>query len=161
MRIFSFPPIADSNASVLVLGTMPGIKSLEAGQYYAHPQNQFWKIMFALFDLPFDAQYDHKKSLLLENHIALWDVLKACEREGSLDSMIRNDEGNDFTTFLEDHKKIHTIIFNGQKAAQLFRRYEPGIQLNSIVMPSTSPAHTTSFIRKLEGWQQLHRLLHP
>jgi hypothetical protein len=88
MQIFSFPPISDPRSEVLVLGTMPGEMSLRLSQYYGHKGNQFWRIMFELHGVDFSADYERRRQLLLENRIALWDVLKACVREGSADSGI-------------------------------------------------------------------------
>ncbi len=94
--IRSFPPIINSRSRVLILGSMPGIKSLQAQEYYAHPQNQFWKIMTALLGFELPLTYMHKKKMLLKNNIALWDVIASCRREGSLDSNIRHIRLNDF-----------------------------------------------------------------
>ncbi|MWB92881.1 DNA-deoxyinosine glycosylase [Flavobacterium sp. GA093] len=155
MKSFSFLPISDSDATVLILGTMPGTKSLELNQYYGHNQNNFWKFMFLILNEDFSNEYQTKKKLLIKNKIALWDVLQYCDRIGSLDSAIKNEMANDFESFLEKHPHIHTIIFNGQKAAAFFKKYvslEKTYQL--ITLPSTSPANASkSFDSKLNEWK--------
>jgi len=160
MKSFSFAPIAPANAQILILGTMPGTKSLELNQYYGHNQNNFWKFMFLIFNEDFSADYETRKALLLKNNIALWDVLQFCDRVGSLDSAIKNEIANDFETFLEEHPGIQTIVFNGQKAAAFFRKYVPLTKpYQLIIMPSTSPANAgKSFQYKLEEWQAITKL---
>ena len=105
----AFPPIVDENSKILILGTMPGEKSLQRNQYYAHKNNQFWKIIFILFQQPLTEHYDARKAILLKNHIALWDVLKACEGEGSSDKNIMNAVPNDFVSFYKRYPKIKKI----------------------------------------------------
>jgi hypoxanthine-DNA glycosylase len=160
MKSFSFPPIAPKNAHILILGTMPGTKSLELNQYYGHNQNNFWKFMFQIFNEDFSSDYETKKALLLKNNIALWDVLQFCDRVGSLDSAIKNEIANDFETFLKQHQNIKTIVFNGQKAAAFFKKYvhlQKSYQL--ITMPSTSPANASqAFQSKLEQWRVIETL---
>lgn len=155
MKSFSFSPIADNDANILILGTMPGTKSLELNQYYGHNQNNFWKFMFTIFKEDFSNDYETKKVLLQKNKIALWDVLQFCDRVGSLDSAIKNEIANDFETFLKEHSNIKTILFNGQKAAAFFKKY---VQLKNsyqlITLPSTSPANASkTYQSKLEEWQ--------
>ena len=101
-----FPPVARSDALVLVLGSMPGERSLEASQYYAHARNAFWPIMDALFGVDATAPYTERLDGLVRNRVALWDVLGTCDREGSLDSRIRNPVANDFNTFFAEHPSI-------------------------------------------------------
>ena len=130
---------------------MPGNESLKMNQYYAHPRNAFWKIMFAIFDQPFSTDYTIKKSLLLNNQIALWDVLKVCERRGSLDVNIIEEEANNFNDFFEKHSHIQHIFFNGQQSSNYFLKNQlSGIPFTKL--PSTSPAHTMSFQKKLKEW---------
>lgn len=160
MKIYSFPPISDKNAKVLLLGTMPGIQSLTLNQYYGHHRNMFWKLIFTLFDAPFSVDYDLRKAILLKNNIAVWDVLSACIRKGSLDSAIAQEVPNDFTAFLEAHPHIEHIFFNGQKAAHYFKKHivvSEKYQLHTL--PSTSPAHAgMSFEQKLAAWQMITSL---
>lgn len=153
MRIFSFPPIADKNSRILILGTMPGKVSLSREQYYAHPQNAFWKIMFALLNEPPHEDYEKKKTLLLNKHIALWDVLKGCERETSADSDILLEEPNNFEAFLAEHKSVQHIFFNGNNPYLYYKRHLITIPLPYTVLPSTSPAHAVAWKTKLEQWR--------
>lgn len=160
MKSYSFPPISDKSANVLILGTMPGTKSLEMNQYYGNPQNNFWKFMFLLLKEDFSNDYELKKALLLKNNIALWDVLQFCDRIGSLDSAIKNEIANDFESFLQGHPEIKVILFNGQKAASLFKKLVPLTQSYQLyTLPSTSPANASkSLTFKLEQWKIIHSL---
>jgi len=145
---------------------MPGGASLAAGEYYAHPQNAFWRIMGALFGVAATEPYSSRVAALLEHGIALWDVLAACERRGSLDtgidrsSMIVNDLGG----FLARHEHIRVVYFNGSTAEALYRCHvvpalgARGSAIATVRLPSTSPAHATrSFAAKLEAWRVLAR----
>ena len=157
--IVGFEPIIDENCEILILGSIPGVESLRKQEYYAHNRNQFWKIMFLLHDREIIEDYEGKKNFLLENHIALWDVLKGCEREGSLDSNIKNSEANDFKFFFKKYPKLKRIFFNGKKAEELYRKLviqdigENNMEL--IGLPSTSPANTTKIKKKLEKWKEI------
>lgn len=156
-RIRSFAPIADRNARVLILGSMPGRASLEAGRYYAHPQNAFWRIAAQLLRIEPDAPYGMRVQALKSARIALWDVLHSCVRQGSLDTMIEAELANDFDAFFRTHKRITHVFFNGAKAEASYRRHVLGamsIELQYQRLPSTSPAHASlSFARKLGAWQ--------
>ncbi|WP_281232838.1 DNA-deoxyinosine glycosylase [Flavobacterium gelatinilyticum] len=160
MKSFSFPPISSNDSKLLILGTMPGTKSLELNQYYGHSQNNFWKFMFHIFNEDFSADYETRKNLLLKNNISLWDVLQYCDRVGSLDSNIKNEMANDFETFLKNHPNIKTILFNGQKAAAFFKKY---VHLQKsytlITLPSTSPANASkTYQSKLDEWKIINSL---
>lgn len=156
-----FPPIAKPDATILILGSMPGQKSLEENQYYAHPRNSFWPIICKLFIADESINYEQRKKLLSKNKIALWDVLKRCYREGSLDSDIDHStiEPNDFISFFNKHSKIKSVFFNGTKAEQLFNKNV----LNNLGqhqsmeyyrLPSTSPAHAAMTTeQKLLKWE--------
>lgn len=141
----SFPPAARPDAEVLILGSMPGVRSLEEQQYYAHPQNRFWPTIAALLNQgSIPKNYEDKLNLLLKNHIALWDVIAVCHREGSLDADITAESANDFHTFLTAHPKIHRICFNGSKAYSAYKKHVGWIfadRLSYIQLPSTSPAN--------------------
>ncbi len=152
MEIHSFPPIADANSRILILGTMPGQDSLRQQQYYAHPRNAFWPIMFKLFGQDYTDSYDFKQQLLLSRHIALWDTLQSCIRSSSLDSDIQLEKPNQLSNFLREHHSISRIFFNGQKAAQFFKKYAVDVQLPQTILPSTSPAHAINFSDKLSHW---------
>lgn len=152
---YSFSPISHPTATVLILGTMPGVQSLALQQYYGHPRNAFWKILFSVLETPFSTDYEQRKSILLENRIALWDVLEACVREGSLDSAIQQEVTNDFDSFLKAYPQIKHIYFNGQKAAKFFKQYiTVSDSYHLSTLPSTSPANAgMSFEKKLMEWQ--------
>lgn len=162
MTIRGFAPIAAPNARVLILGTLPSRKSLQTGQYYGHPRNAFWPIMAELFGGSADSPYSVRKALLIGNQVALWDVLAASERPGSLDASIvtSSARANEFQPFFERHPQITALFFNGQAAAKLFRqRVAPGLENGSNgkslrVLPSTSPAHAAMpFAEKLKHWR--------
>ena len=155
MILNSFPSISTPGAKVLLLGTMPGSQSLLLNQYYGHSRNTFWKLIFTIFEEPFSTDYEIRKNILLKNNIAVWDVLSACIRKGSLDSAIQQEIPNDFDAFLEAHPHIEHIFFNGQKAAQYFKKYVTVSEKYKLhTLPSTSPAHAgMSFEQKRNEWQ--------
>lgn len=155
-----FPPVSDTNASTLILGSMPGKKSLEQNQYYAHPANAFWKIMGELVGAQPDLPYLERLAVLKSSGIALWDVLASCEREGSLDTDIRAEAANDFTAFFALHPHITKVCFNGSKAEQSFKKFVlskqvlPPLALHRL--PSTSPAHAgMRYADKLQAWRTI------
>ena len=152
-----FPPIAAPDARILVLGSLPGERSIAAQQYYAHPRNAFWAIMSELYGVhgADDARCDQLKV----HRIAVWDVLASSVRPGSLDARIDVDSArvNDFAAFLAAHRQIERIAFNGRKAEQLFHRFVelPGRSIDLVGLPSTSPAYAAmSFSGKLEKWRE-------
>ncbi len=159
MKIYSFPPIADKNSRVLILGTMPGVMSLKKQQYYGFDRNAFWRIIYNLFDSEPDEDYIMRREFLLRHGIALWDVLKACEREGSSDSEIRDPEPNDFESFYRMYPGIRDVCFNGGPAARLYQRFAVKRGISYYRLPSTSPAYTLPFEKKLEQWQLVRELL--
>ena len=141
----SFKPSIDNNSKILILGSMPGIKSLEEQQYYAHPQNRFWKVMGVVCNETnlSEYSYDLKLKTLLKNNIALWDTIKTCKRDGSLDSDIQNETPNDIKGLLKNYPNIKTICLNGNKSYSAFKKYFPDLfeQYSCHKMPSTSPAN--------------------
>jgi len=156
-----FAPIAGGQPRTLILGSLPGRKSLEMRQYYAQPQNGFWRIMGALFGADPTLAYPQRLERLIANRIAVWDVLAAGKRSGSLDSAIVSSSivVNDFAGFFACHGGIRLICFNGTKAAELYRRTvlpslaPPFAALATRVLPSTSPANATvPFAAKLASW---------
>lgn len=152
-----FPPVADNNITRMIIGSMPGIASLNANQYYAHPRNAFWKIIARLFDADYPFQnYEDKLSLLLKNHIGLWDVFASCDRDGSLDSDIKNAVLNDFESFLKNHPKVTTLYFNGNTA---YKNFTKSFQINMLQLyplPSTSPANARlTFEEKIKAWEAI------
>lgn len=153
-----FAPVAHAGARKLILGSMPGVASLETVQYYAFQRNVFWKIMGDLFTAGPELDYPLRLQVLGKNHIALWDVIETCRRPGSLDSAIAEDDLviNDFNRFFDQYPRINEVYFNGQKAAELFKKkVSPGIEQHCeyITLPSTSPAYAArSYADKLEAW---------
>ena len=156
-----FAPIAAPDARVLILGTFPGLRSLDAGQYYAHPQNAFWHIMGRLFAWETGLDYTARTALLMDVKVALWDVLRTADRPGSLDSAIvaGSEVPNDFVDFFARHPAIRTVFFNGAKAQSLFERHvlltlSPASDLRFVRLPSTSPANARRTREgKLESWR--------
>lgn len=158
-----FPPIEDAAARVLVLGSLPGRKSLEMREYYAQPYNAFWRIMGELVGAGPALEYPARLVRLRAHGVAVWDVLAAGEREGSLDSSIVPERivVNDFRSFFEHHPQLRLICFNGNTAAGLFKRKVlPGLKpewtaIERRTLPSTSPAYASqSFAQKLERWRE-------
>ncbi len=134
-------PVYDKNSRVLVLGTMPSPKSREYGFYYSHPQNRFWRILAELYQSPLPQTNDEKEALLLQNHIALWDVLKSCQICGADDASIRSPEPNDIAGLLAK-TSIRAVATTGTKAATLYRRLcRKSTGIDAIALPSTSPAN--------------------
>ncbi len=159
----SLPPVAATDACVLILGSMPGVRSLEAQQYYAQPRNAFWQIMGQRLGAGPEKPYDDRLEILQRNRIALWDVLQSCHRPGSLDSAIRIADAvpNDFAGFLATHIAITHVFFNGVAAAGLFQRLvvarglAPQRPITYATMPSTSPANARMRLEeKIEAWRE-------
>lgn len=157
--INSFPPLVAADTEILILGTMPGIASLAKQEYYAHPRNHFWKIMFTLLsDLPVPENFGDKIKMLQGNNIGLWDVLENCERKGSLDIHIKNQQENDFLSLFKKYPGIKKIAFNGKESHKyFFKKFGQIDGISYFVMPSTSPANTMSFESKLNLWSVLMR----
>ncbi len=157
----SFLPIIGNNPKVLILGTLPSKKSLELQQYYGHSRNAFWKILFSLFGKEFSSNYNNRKSLVIENNIAIWDVCYTAIRKGSLDSAIREESPNKIDELILENPLISTITFNGQKAAKLYEKHFPKFDnINYITQLSTSPANAKfSFEEKLEDWSQIKQII--
>lgn len=140
----SFNPISNSDATVLILGTMPGDKSLELGEYYAHPRNRFWKIISTITGNDLPLNYSEKKQLLLKTKIGIWDVAHKANRKGSLDISIKNEKPNDLNDFISKHKNLKVIGFNGIKSEKLYDKYfDRKDKIIYISLPSTSPANTS------------------
>jgi hypoxanthine-DNA glycosylase len=164
MLITGLPPIVGQNPKVLILGSMPGERSLKLQQYYANPQNSFWFIMGEICGAKPELHYPERTTQLTKAGIALWDVLKHCEREGSLDNHIlkHTEVPNDFNEFLQHYPRVEIICFNGQKAARYFEKLVMPMlvtdlreKIKLITLPSTSPANTTiSRTEKFKAWKE-------
>ncbi len=154
-RIYGFPPVFVGDARILVLGSMPSVESLKQNFYYAHPRNAFWRIIPEILGEKPAETVEEKKSMLIRHKIALWDTVGSCEREGSLDSAIRGAQANDFEMLFAACPDIKHIFFNGAAAQQLFVRMvgldETRYRYHRL--PSTSPAYTISFEKKLSAWK--------
>lgn len=154
--IYSFDPIADENSRILILGSMPGGESLRKQQYYGYPRNNFWRIVFELMGEVFSEDYEEKKRFLLRNGIALWDVIKSCKRQGSLDANIKNAIVNDFPNFFARYPKINHVFFNGRTAYDIFKKHVGFSNDRSYTyLYSTSPAHAVPYSVKLDNWCQI------
>lgn len=134
-------PIYDKNSKVLILGTMPSIKSRENGFYYAHPKNRFWSTLSKVYGEKIGDTKEEKIEFLLNHKIALFDVLKSCEISSSSDNTIKNPIPNDLTKIL-DNSSVSTIFTTGKKAYDLYMKYiYPTTNIKAILLPSTSPAN--------------------
>lgn len=142
MQLYSHPfsPIIDSNTSILFLGSFPSIASFEHSFYYAHSRNAFWPIMASIFKVTLDDN-ETKRVFCLNLNIGLWDVIGSCERENSSDSNLKGIVPNDFETLLRDYPNIKVLAFTGKKAFDLFGKYFKNMEIEKILLPSTSPAH--------------------
>ncbi len=164
-RIHGFPAVENASARILILGSMPGEASLRAGEYYAHPQNVFWRILGGILggihcESLRAAPYAEKLLVVRSAGIALWDVLASCHRQGSLDSDIVAEtlQANDFAGFFATHARIERVLFNGAKAEATFRRHAaPSLDLQAIELirlPSTSPANASiPYAMKIAAWR--------
>lgn len=159
-RISSFPPVISKDSKILILGSVPGIKSLEMQEYYAHPQNKFWRILFELFNEDYTTDYAEKIDLLKKNKIAVWDVIDSCERKGSLDTKIKNENHHNILQLLDDFPSIKVIFCNGQKSFKTLGKILPDDpKIPVFVLPSTSPAYTIPYQQKLKDWSALKSFL--
>lgn len=149
-EMHEIPPVFDEYSKILILGSFPSVKSREGKFFYHHPQNRFWKVLANLLKCECPIGIEEKKEMLLQNHIAVWDVIASCEIEGSSDSSIKNVVPNDLKHILS-MANIKQIYTNGATASKLYRRYccdETGIE--DIKLPSTSPANAMYTLEKLE-----------
>ena len=144
-----FEPVFNEASEVLILGTIPSPKSIENGFYYSHPQNRFWNTISAIFSSPVPKTIDEKTELILNNKLALWDVLQSCEIKGADDSSIKSEKPNDLD-FVINQSKVKHIITTGKKSFSLYNKYcvkKTGIE--AICLPSTSPANCAVSLEKL------------
>jgi TDG/mug DNA glycosylase family protein len=163
-RVQSFPPIVSDRSKLLVLGSMPGELSLKAGQYYAHPQNAFWRIMGELFGAGQSLPYQDRVAILQSVGVALWDSLQACTRPGSLDASITEEVANDFPALFAEYPNITHVFFNGRKAETAFRRHAlPALSEDHHIfarLPSFSPAHAAMRLEdKVLAWSVVKEVL--
>lgn len=158
LKIQGLKPLSSGDARVLVLGTMPGKRSLKSERYYEHPRNAFWKLAGQVLGIDVAADYATRCAALRTAKVALWDVLMHCERESSLDADIVAPVPNDFRTFFAEHPAIIRVYFNGTKAEDLYKRHVAGNissarALEFALLPSTSPANAVAFADKLTKWK--------
>ncbi len=159
-RVYSFPPICDANSRALILGSMPGKDSLKKQQYYAHPNNAFWKIMGTLIGAGPDMPYERRTAKLRSHGIALWDVIMSCTPKSSLDSDIAESSItlNNFLDFFEEHRQVSHVYFNGARAEKLYTRYvkphmgPKHVHVRCQRLPSTSAGYVLPFQKKVEAW---------
>jgi double-stranded uracil-DNA glycosylase len=155
-------PVIYQNSRVLILGSLPGDETLRTRRYYSHGRNQFWTILSDVFSEPMDLQYPNRLEFLREKRLALWDVLQSAEREGSLDSAIKNETPNDLVALFQKHPEMRKVAFNGTKAASKYRKFFAGQHrvphdvLQTAVLPSTSPTpgrNVATYEEKVALWR--------
>jgi hypoxanthine-DNA glycosylase len=150
-----FPPVIDANIETLILGSFPSVASLGKAQYYAHPQNHFWRLVGAVIGEPLNEMaYEARKRTLLAHRIGLWDVIDACRREGSLDSNIRDARHTDFKRVTRVAKNLRRVCFNGKTAGKREAEFA-ALGYATLVLPSSSPAYTMRFEEKLKQWRKI------
>ena len=153
-RLIGLPPIIDADVTTLILGSFPSPASLAAGQYYAHRQNQFWRVMAEVLGeaLP-EFDYAEKQRCLLRHGVGVWDVYRACRREGALDAAIKAPESNDFSQLDRVAPHLRRVCFNGQTAGRSAAWFVgQGYEVH--ILPSTSPAYTLAFSNKVARWRE-------
>ena len=147
------PPILDKEVETLILGSFPSPASLAAQHYYAHRQNQFWRVMGEVLGEPLaEFDYPEKQRGLLRHRVGVWDVYRTCRREGALDSDIQSAEPNDFTQLRKNAPQLRRVCFNGKTSGK-FERWFQAQGYETRVLPSTSPAYTLAFPRKVDLWR--------
>ena len=157
MRKASFAPVVDADTRILILGSLPGDASLAAAQYYAHPRNQFWRLLGAVLAVPLaDMPYLQRLAATQQHGVGLWDVVAEASRRGSLDSAIRDARANPLAELVAGLPALRVVAFNGQTAGKAAPQLAAsGVPV--LVLPSSSPAHTLAFDKKLQEWQALGR----
>jgi hypoxanthine-DNA glycosylase len=161
-RKHSFPPVADARTRLLVLGSLPGERSLAERRYYAHPQNQFWQLISAVIERDLvPLAYPDRLAALLDARVGLWDVIAAARRTGSSDAAIRDASANDLATYLPLLPSLRALAFNGGTAHAIGQRQlgERFPTLTRVALPSSSPLHTVGLAAKLPPWLELRRYL--
>jgi hypoxanthine-DNA glycosylase len=153
-REFSFPPLVNDLSHALILGSLPGVESLRRQQYYAHPRNVFWRLIYALYSGVPDENYSVRCNFILSHKLSLWDVSQSAERSGSADSRIVSVEPNDIARFLTEYPNIRRIFLNGRKAESEYHRHFANLSISAVYVPSTSPAYAAmSFEEKSAAWK--------
>ena len=154
-----FKPIYSDKSKILVLGSFPSVKSRENNFYYLHPQNRFWKILSKIFNTDFPEKIEDKKKLILENNLAIWDIVKSCDISGSSDSSIQNVKINDISSVI-NNSNIRTVIFNGKKAYGLYKKHCRFLSdIEYVCLPSTSPANAKYSLESLYNiWKKYLKL---
>ncbi len=154
MTVHPIPPLFGQNSKVLILGSFPSVKSRETQFFYGHPQNRFWAVIAAVYGYEKPVTVEEKKLLILENGLALWDVIAECEIEGSADSTIKNVKANDLSVILQN-SAVERIFVNGKTAEKYYNKYTlPQTGIKAICLPSTSPANAAwSFEKLVETWK--------
>jgi hypoxanthine-DNA glycosylase len=151
----SFNPIIFKDSKILILGSFPSLESFEKSFYYAHPRNQFWKLLAGLTTFPIN-NVDQKICLLKEAKFALWDMVKNCTRKNSLDSSLEEIEVNNLAEFLEEHPSIEKVAFTGRLSEKLFKVHFGYLEIETVYLPSPSAAYAKmSFEMKLENYKKL------
>ncbi len=158
--IHTISPVYDADSRILILGSFPSVKSRESEFFYGHGQNRFWPLIARLTDSELPTTVEEKKTLLIKNHIALWDVAASCEIIGSSDASMRSVVPNDITPILKT-ARIKAVFTNGKKAAELYKRHiEPKLNISAISLPSTSPANARMRLDDLEcEWEKIKKYL--
>ncbi len=154
MTVHPIPPLFDENSKTLILGSFPSVKSREAAFFYGHPQNRFWSVLAALYGIPKPVTVEEKKKLVLQNNLALWDVIESCEIVGSSDSSITDVTANDLSIIIEN-SRVERIFVNGKTAEKYYNKYTyPKTGIKAVCLPSTSPANAAwSLERLVEAWK--------
>ena len=155
----SFKPIIGDRPKILILGSLPGDISLTKQEYYAHPQNRFWKVLSSIYDVDYPISYKNKIEFLKQNRIALWDVCSSAYRIGSMDTAIKYPKWNDIDGLLQNNPEIKTVIFNGKKAEHLFnKKHKRTENIKYVCLPSTSPANASwNFDKLMQTWKEVSK----
>jgi len=157
--IHPFEPIIDKNSKILILGSFPSIDSFKNSFYYGHKQNQFWKLLADIFEENIPKTIEEKIDFLKKHKIALWDIVKSCNRKGSLDNCLKNIEVNDIEKLLKRYPNIKAVFFTGRKAQQLYKKHFSYLNISTLYLPSPSPAFKKlSYEDKLKEWKRLIKL---
>lgn len=156
MEHTSFNAFTDTATEIIILGTFPSVKSLEKQQYYGNKQNKFWKLLYDVFEEPLEVDYNKRLLFLKSKKIGLWDVFKSCERQGSLDSAIKNAVPNDLKSLAESHPNLKVFCFTSKQAHTWFyREYKSLLNIELIVLASPSPANARmTYLQKLADWKE-------